>query len=113
MWAQVRGGAPLHHLEAECPAHLHTEIFGQPGARREVITWHRIKDVRAFALLPSRQLHLPQPLTSCFPSTPPSTRTAPFQRNLLPEPRQKTSALTPPNLTTVRCPTALNRSSSS
>ena len=42
----VRGGAPLSEVEAECNQKMRNEIFGPPGARRDVIVWHRIKDVR-------------------------------------------------------------------
>ena len=41
----VRGGAPLSEVEAECNKKMRNEIFGPPGARRDVIVWHRIKDV--------------------------------------------------------------------
>ena len=41
----VRGGAPLHDLEAECDASLQPAIFGPPHSKRDVIPWHRIKDV--------------------------------------------------------------------
>ena len=41
----VRGGAPLHDIEAECDANLQPAIFGPPHAKRDVIPWHRIKDV--------------------------------------------------------------------
>lgn len=47
----VRGGAPLHEIEAECAAHLHQAIFGG-GARpkRGIITWHRIKDFQLVSI---------------------------------------------------------------
>ena len=41
----VRGGAPLSEVEAECNKKMRNAIFGPPGARRDVIVWHRIKDV--------------------------------------------------------------------
>ena len=46
----VRGGAPLPDLEAECPAHLQQAIFGLPMAKRSIIAWHRVKDVRTSTL---------------------------------------------------------------
>ena len=53
----VRGGAPLSEVEAECNQKMRNEIFGPPGARRDVIVWHRIKDVcphpRVSTALPS------------------------------------------------------------
>ena len=53
----VRGGAPLSEVEAECNKKMRNEIFGPPGARRDVIVWHRIKDVcphpRVSTALPS------------------------------------------------------------
>ena len=42
----VRGGAPLPDLEAECDVKLQPAIFGPPDNKRDVIPWHRIKDVR-------------------------------------------------------------------
>ena len=41
----VRGGAPLHDVEDECGADLRPKIFGHGAAKRDVIVWHRIKDV--------------------------------------------------------------------
>ena len=41
----VRGGAPLPDLEAECDVKLQPAIFGPPDNKRDVIPWHRIKDV--------------------------------------------------------------------
>ena len=46
----VRGGAPLHEIEAECAAHLHHLIFGPPQAKRDIITWHRIKDFQLVSI---------------------------------------------------------------
>jgi len=47
----VRGGAPLHEIEAECDAHFQHAIFGG-GARpkRDIITWHRIKDFQLVSI---------------------------------------------------------------
>ena len=42
----VRGGAPLPDLEAACDVKLQPAIFGPPDNKRDVIPWHRIKDVR-------------------------------------------------------------------
>lgn len=41
----VRGGAPLSEVENECNRKMRNDIFGPPDARRDVIVWHRIKDV--------------------------------------------------------------------
>ena len=41
----VRGGAPLQDVEDECGADLRPKIFGHGAAKRDVIVWHRIKDV--------------------------------------------------------------------
>ena len=71
MHRQVRGGAPLYDLEAECAVELQPAIFGPPDATRDVIVWHRVKDVRTpntLAYLPlwPRPIHIythPTPLS--------------------------------------------------
>ena len=50
----VRGGAPLHDVEDECGADLRPKIFGHGAAKRDVIVWHRIKDVCLYTLKNSR-----------------------------------------------------------
>lgn len=47
----ARGGASLHEIEANCPPHLHLSVFGG-GARpkRDIITWHRIKDFQLVSI---------------------------------------------------------------
>jgi hypothetical protein len=42
----VRGGASLPDIEAECNASLRLKVFGPPGAKRDVIIWHRFKDLQ-------------------------------------------------------------------
>ena len=89
----VRGGAPLLDLEAECPAHQHPVIFGPLSAKRDVIIWHRIKDVRSliFSLsfsTPSDRTHVCFTYTtltrtgipSSSPSEPCDTPTSPIRR---------------------------------
>ena len=60
MFDPVRGGAPLPDLEAECDAKLQPAIFGPPDNKRDVIPWHRIKDVR-LCHLPARPSLSPSP----------------------------------------------------
>ena len=43
----VRGGGPLHDIEAECNANIRPQVFGLPEAKRDLIAWHRFKDVHA------------------------------------------------------------------
>ena len=66
----VRGGAPLPDLEAECDVKLQPAIFGPPDNKRDVIPWHRIKDVRP-PHPPARPSRSPL-------SSPPHTLSRPF-----------------------------------
>ena len=72
----VRGGAPLPDLEAECDVKLQPAIFGPPDNKRDVIPWHRIKDVR----LPHP---LARPSRSPLPS-PPHSLSRPFAAPKIP-----------------------------
>ena len=57
----VRGGAPLSEVEAECKQKMRREIFGSPSAKRDVIVWHRIKDVCARTLAFPQHYHQAAP----------------------------------------------------
>merc|ERR1719469_150065 len=46
----VRGGGPLHDIEAECNSDIRPQVFGLPEAKRDLIAWHRFKDFQLVTL---------------------------------------------------------------